>query len=283
MDRDFIRQCLPSNEHYIYYPLQVFLNQQKKLGYRSVNLWAAPPHVWMNDHGCEGLDLLERNLDENELKAAVITAEYTTNRFLLNTEDSFRAEYAMRYFENCLCAATILGASMLSITPAGAWRDEDKNRSRKRAAERLKQLCQKAEQHRVTICVNALCKSEGPILNDLQSVGDLVAEVNHPLLTVALDTVALNENGETIEQWLDGFGDRIGLVYLSDARTGKTRYLWGDGILPLGKCMKKIRQSAYHGPFGLRMNAAKYLQDPLEADRRNYKAISECLASEALG
>ena len=50
-----LREMLMSNEHYAYYPFAYFLEQQAAMGSKCLELFLAPPHVWVDWRGAEGI------------------------------------------------------------------------------------------------------------------------------------------------------------------------------------------------------------------------------------
>jgi protein FrlC len=130
----------------------------------------------------------------------------------------------------------------------------------------------------VRCLLEPLQRVETNVLLDAAGVSRMLDEVGAPNLDVVLDTVAMANAGDTVADYVDRFGDRLGHVQLVDGRpTG--HLVWGDGDLPLGSYLEQLAAAGYSGkltfePFG----DGGYALDPVAAWQRNLEAIAPYFA-----
>lgn len=270
-----------SNIHYQYFPLSYFLKTQAELGFQGIDLVAMTPHVWINDRTCEDLNTLRDMIFSENLRVSVLSPEHTTMRFLLNATEPERQERSIKYYQNCMEAASVLGAKIISVAMTGAFRDEDPKAAYDRAVGTLKRLCDYAEKTDTVIALETSPTGSETILCTLDELNNIIQEVDHPLLKATLDTVSMAEAGETIHDWMNLLGDKIVYVKLCDGRVGSGHYVWGTGVYPLESFLKEIGKTGYSGPIGLKTTLAEYNQDPAGTDGRNLNALNPFFKKEA--
>lgn len=277
MEKIEIGRLIPSDNHYVYHQLNTFFGMQKTLGYSYTDLSAAPPHVWISDRGIDDFDALLTSVRQFGLQVHLLTADYQSNRYLLNTPDPARLEKSMRYYKNCMIAADGLGAKMLAVSLCGAVRDESLSNAISRGISSVRHLCAMAEQYNLLIGIDPPFRMESPVFYSCESMRLLVKEVSHPLLRINLNTALIHDNNETISLWFEALREKISFVRMSDARMGKAQYPWGDGVLSIERCISDLERCGYDGALGLRFTSGGCEQDPKKADERCYATIKNYL------
>lgn len=76
-----LREMLMSNEHYAYYPFAYFLEQQAAMGSKCLELFLAPPHVWVDWRGAEGIAELREKIQAAGLRVDAVRAEGVSQRY----------------------------------------------------------------------------------------------------------------------------------------------------------------------------------------------------------
>jgi sugar phosphate isomerase/epimerase len=262
------RQLVGTNAHYTYCTLEAFLSAQSALGLECIELYAMPPHVWIDHNGARELPELARSIKVSGLRVAVLTPEQHSGKYAICTPDSQHWQRTKDYFQQSIEAAALLGAKILSIWPAGLLRGTHPADMAALTAQRLEQLAAFAEKAGVQITFGpggaALCPVSwisAVVSRCPQSVG------------VTLDTVSMGENGESIAQWVTALGSRINCTRLCDGRTGAQRLVWGKGVYPLAGYLHELTAHRIQGPLLLGMDTPPYPTDPAAADAENLAAI----------
>jgi len=269
-----------SNIHYKYYPFEYFLDTQASLGFRNIELYLRPPHVWIDWQKSEDMATLRQELEKHGLSAPVLRPECDSQRYMLCAADSERLRRSVIYFEHCLDAAVELGAELLSVNASGAYQDELYKVAFARAVEQIGDLCRKAASRGLKIALESFCPKDSIIDNSLAEIKKLIDAVDHPALIATLDTVSMSEAGETIPQWFEVLDGKIGYIRLSDGRAGSGHYIWGTGIYPLERYLAQIEDCSYKGLFSLHLTLENYFQDPKQVDQQNRDALARFLGQQ---
>lgn len=259
------------NENFKYWPFLYFLDTQKQLGVKSVEIWAGPPHVAANDEWHQPGGMYRELVESRGMEIAACSSEYAFSRqYFFCSYDRLAQELALAQYRQIIDFTNEAGAKILTVNCAGGVRDEDSEKTFGRAAAALKNLGDYAAEKNVTLAVETMPPSGGNITHTLMELQRLVSRVNHPAVKVCLNTESMCCAGETIQQWFDAFGKEIVHIHFTDGKPGG-RLAWGDGLLPLEAFLRGIRENGYTGPLGI--NTAGYWQDPAAAAARNYASF----------
>lgn len=264
------RRVLPCNEHYSFYQMETFLQNQESQGFHQIELYAAPPHVWISDMGIDDLDKIAIQIQNHEMDVCAIQADYRTNRYLLNATDPMRLELSMQYYENCLLLARKLHCPLLSVRLTGEFMNEPIDLSYHRAITSVRRLCTMAEDYHVNVAIDPPYRAQSRLFSTCKEMKQLMDAVSRPHMRVNIDTVLLHENGEHISTWFSTFQDRVGLVRMSDARTDNTSCAWGHGVLSLEQSFEELEKWRYRGYISLPNIEEEAYQNPVAADQANY-------------
>ena len=269
-------EFLTTNVHYNYCTLGYFLNTQRLLGIKGIDLYAMPPHLWITHLEQEDVTGLSRKIACYGLRVGALTPEQHTGRYSLCTLDDDRWHHSLEYFSRCMAAAAELGAALVCLHPSGSLRD-DPGQVYYETVRRLNELAGQAQSFGIRLAIGSLTSSVHSHFQTLSQLRRLLEGCAHPNLYAVLDTLCAGLNGESAGDWFDIFGSRIGYVRLCDGRPGPTRMVWGQGVLPLGHILDELRCWDYKGPVGLAVDTPFYFNDPAEVDRRNIQAVSAAL------
>lgn len=269
------QQIAGSNCLYGRWSWAAVLRAQERLGRKHMALYPLPAHLWLDHIRCVGLEPLKQSLADRQITVSSFhPGKYQYSLF--ESGDSLRGSSTIRYYKNCVDGAAALGCARVCVRPAGSFLDGDPNRAWDVLAENLSQLCAYAGQKQVRICVQTIRPDEGGLLRTVQELERLLELV--PEAWAALDTVSLSQAGETIPQWFDRLGYRIGHVCFWDGRNDGGR-IWGEGVYPSRRYLRQLVQSGYEGPVSLCGYTQRYEQEPEAADTKNLARIQRLLHS----
>ena len=256
--------------HYKFRPLDYFLESQQELGVQSIEFWCARPHFLLDDYGFEDVKKLREKLDFYGMKLAAFSPECTVYNYNLCAQDETAARHSMGYFEKAIEAAE--QAKLMVVNCCGGLRDEEKERIFERAVDRLTCLGKTASEHGILLAVETFCPGDSPVFNTLTELKSLLDAVNSKNVQACLDLTAAGMAGETMKDWFELLGDKVRHIRFTDGRPGG-RLAWGDGLRPLEDQFGWIEQYGYTGYLSLSVNDPRYLDNPREADEKNWKAL----------
>jgi sugar phosphate isomerase/epimerase len=104
--------------------------------------------------------------------------------------------------------------------------------------------------------MHAACAAEWTFLTDLSPVMELIDEMDHPFLKLAIDTYHF-PCGESQRQLLARAAPHVGIVHLGDRRLPPSvdheRCPLGCGHLPLSPIVSTLQNAGYSGPFDVKL------------------------------
>ncbi len=258
--------------HYIYYPLDYFLDAQRDAGFKTIELLGAAPHFLIDHTGYEDTGRVRRMAEERGLTIGVFTPECATYQYLMCSPDPGFHQRSMDYFKQGIKATAEFGAKiMLTNCIGGTW-DEEYEKTYARAVESFKELAPVAAEHGVTLAVESVRPEESRVVITLPEVVRLLKDVNHPNVKAGLDTIAMGVAGETPRQWFNALGKDIVHCHFVDGRP-YGHLIWGDGLYPLEKYLDVLNEFGYEGYLTQEITDGRYYDDPAAADKRNFAAF----------
>lgn len=266
-------QFAPCNRDFRYWPLDYFIETQKKLKVKTVELWTGPPHVVINDEWHSDAEKYRSAFENAGISVPVCCSEIAFNRqYFFCSYDELAREKAMGHYRQAIDFCSELGAGIFVVNCAGGVLDEDPRRAYYRARFALKVLGEYALQKGVVLAVENLTPDGGNITHTLAQLKELIDDVNHPGVKVCLDISAMTKQGETISRWFDAFGDDILHIHFVDSKQSG-RMVWGEGLYPLDNFLEELNNKGYNGCLG--QNFDGYCELPAQAAEKNFAALSK--------
>lgn len=272
------RQITGTNFVYQNFAFERFLDDMVELDRRRIELWGIAQHLHIPVATSNDVRLLGAQMAAREQSLYCLTPEQVMYPVNLGSALPWLRESSLDMFRRAAEITGELGGEVLFLTPGRGREDEDFTEAAKRAADGLHQVAGYASTLGVRCVVEALQRSESNLVHDLETLVRLDAAVDHPNLSIALDTVAMAAAGDTIESYYEAFGDRITHVHLVDGAPSGHR-AWGDGELPLAHYLRVLDEHGFAGMMSFEIFGAAYSRDPLRAHRQCLDAVFEALAS----
>ena len=259
--------------HYKYRTLEYFLQAQKELGLKSIEVWCARPHFLLDDYDYDDPKAFREKVESYGLTIGVFSPECTVYNYNLCAWEETAARHSMGYFENGIRAAVGTGAKLMVVNCCGGARDEEPERVFDRAVSRLKALAKTAADQGVTLAVETVRPDDSHVFNTLPELVRLLDAVGEDSVQASVDLTAAGMAGESLKDWFETLGKRLRHIRFVDGRP-QGRLAWGDGLRPLEDHVEWINQYGYQGYLSLALNDARYFDDPREADRKNMAALA---------
>jgi protein FrlC len=265
-----------SGVHYRYYPFTYFLDNQRQRGFKTMDLWAGPPHAAIYHDACPDIHGLRRQLDAAGISVSALTPECRLSHYSLCASGAYAKDKSLNYFANAIRTAADLGVPIVALGCHGAAWDHGREAAFRSAMETLRHIAPLAAKTGVTLAVETAPAYESCVLNTIEELNRLLDGVAHPNVQACLNITAAACAGESLGEWFSHFGDRIVHAHFADGRPGG--YLaWGDGLLPLDEYIDALNEYGYKGSLGLLINNTHYLEKPEEADRSLVQAFKPFL------
>ena len=262
------------NFHYCRYPFEFFLDSMVTLGVQAIELWAAAPHFYREDLSPSAIRRIRREIRSRGLGLVCFTPEQCVYPINLAAKETAFRKRSIAYFLDNLDAAAELGSPLLLVTPGCGYFSEPRAEAWRRSRDSLVSLARQAERLGVVLALEPLSPASSNLINGLSQLRRMVTEVGSSHLRAMLDTVQMAIIGEDIESYLEAFGKNLVHIHLVDGAP-QNHLAWGDGILPLEKYLRALRQHKYAGWATLEICDRRYYRAPQRADRQSITRIRE--------
>ncbi|MFJ6269270.1 sugar phosphate isomerase/epimerase family protein [Pseudarthrobacter oxydans] len=255
---------------------ETFLGDMIRLGRRRIELWAIAPHFSIPEASAQDVTALKRQLQEREMVLHCLTPEQIMYPVNLASEIPWIRDSSIKMFSKAADIASELEGNMLFLTPGRGFEDADPAEAWNRSIDGTRQVVDYAASRGIRCVVECLQRSESNLVYSLEGLKRFISEVNHENLTAALDTPAMAAAGDSIEDYVNVFGDRLSHVHLVDG-SPSGHLAWGDGSLPLGHYLRVLNDAGYTGMMSFEIFGARYASDPGAAHERSLTAVRAAL------
>lgn len=263
-------QVAGMNIHYVNYSLDYFLAAQQRIGFKTIELWCAVPHLWLDHYGFYDANETAKKIHSHGLNICVLTPENCTYPYQVAAKEPELLQWSRQYFTNGVRLAAELGCNYMEINSGWGYWNENREEAWKRSRDMLRFLAEQAEQNGISLVMESLRPEESQLVTTLSDAKRMYDEVDHPRLKIMIDTCAMGVAGETIDQWFDVFGDEIKHMHFVDGNP-YGHLIWGDGKHHLGEFIKSLNKYGYTGALGQEITDGKYYADPAMHDLRNMR------------
>lgn len=273
-DRLSAHQLIGANFGFQHWPFADVARALAGFGFTEIELWGIAPHLDLFHADAARIASVRRALADNGLRLRCLTPEqvlYPVN--IASGDDDYR-EASIRLFCRAAEIAAGLGARHLFLTPGRGFESEPAGRAWDRSAAALRRIAAHADGFGLRCLLEPLQRRESNIAHSAADLDRLLAMVEAPNMDVVLDTVAMACAGDTVQDYVALFGERLAHVHLVDGMPAG-HLVWGEGRLPLAGYLASLARAGYRGalsfePFG----DGSYALDPMAAWARNLAAIA---------
>ena len=246
-------------------------------GLREIELWGIAPHLDLFHATNTRVDAVRRVLADYGLSIWCFTPEQVIYPINIASGDAELRRDSVDRFRRAADICAALGARYLFLTSGRGFEDEPPEAAWDRAAESIAVIAAHAARSGVRCLLEPLQRVETNVLLNAAGVRRMLDEVGVDTIDVVLDTVGMAVAGDTVDDYVRLFGQRLAHVQLVDG-TPAGHLVWGDGHLPLGQYITELAESGYAGkltfePFG----NGSYALDPIATWRRSLDAIAPYL------
>lgn len=270
-----------SNFSYFQFPIERFLDDARQLGIDAIELWGAEPHLNVDEVDMGDLARLRKLLKDRGQHLLCFTPEQCIYPINIAAKEDRLRERSVKYFFRCIEICNEMSTPMLFLTSGWGYEDEQREDAWKRARDSISRISDVAAKAGVSLVLEALQPVESNVVNTVQDIERMRAEVNSPALKVAIDTVGMAVSGNTVAQYMKAFGSDVLHTHFIDG-TPAGHMAWGDGNLPLDTFISELAAGDYTGYFSFELVGPRYWLDPIDPLRRSIDAIRASIVRQEL-
>lgn len=204
----------PDSEGYAFFSLPRFLEDQKRLGYRSVSLWGGSPHIFVDCYGYEDPMDLKIQMQGYGIRPACYRP-HGYGYSLCAEKGSLLWRSSLDYYRFSAELASKLTAPLMVMEIGGLIRDRDRERQKEAAADGVRMVARECKNQGIRVAVIAGTAESGALLNSLEDVRRFLEQVESDPVQAALDVAVAKKEKESMADWIKVFGPD-----LSHIRTG---------------------------------------------------------------
>ncbi len=197
----------------------------KKMGFNAVEIPIEDPAL------IDGL-VVKQALENNGLIAFVCGAFGPTKD--LTHEDSSVHQNCFNYIQRCfeLCnlweSKFLAGPMYSAVGKARMLSKEQRNREWNLAVRNIQKVCAMAQENGLSIALEPLNRFESDLINTVEDVMRLIADVNHPSAKVLVDSFHMTIEERNIAEAIKTVGNKLIHVQVSENHRG----IPGTGLTP---------------------------------------------------
>lgn len=263
-------QIAGMNIHYLFYPLEYFLDAQVRAGIQTIEFWLGTPHFFLSHIEYTECVRVRKMIENRGLKVKIITPENCTYQYQFAAQEKEQYKISKKYFKKALDAGQELGAEIMAVNSGWGYWNEEREEAWKRSADMLAELAEYAQTKHIHLAMESLRPQESNLATTVYDVRGMLEEINHPYLKAMIDITAMGVAGETIDQWFEVLGNDIIHTHFIDGNP-YGHLIWGDGNHDMCQFLKALKRNHYTGFLGQEITEFSYFEHPEEADLRNMK------------
>ncbi len=267
-----MEQLAGMNCHYARYPFTYFLDAVAEEGLKNVEIWAASPHVHVEDATPQLISEVRHALDERVLNLVCYTPETVVYPINIAAPEDYIRERSISFLKRGVEVAADLGSPIMLLTPGWGYLNQDKEESLKRSMESVAEITAKAEQIGITLALEHLSPISSNLINTSKDLRHALDTISSPHLKAMLDTCQVGLVHEHVKDYLDTLGDDLIHIHLVDGIPGG-HLAFGDGNLTLQDFVNTLGDYGYKHYLSMEIADRRYFFDPKDADRRSIDAF----------
>ena len=205
----------PDSEGYALFSLPRFLEDQKRLGYRTVSLWGGSPHIFADCYGYEN-PMEIKNLMQGYGISPVSYRPQAYGYTLCAEKNSLLWASSLDYYRFSAELASKLTAPLMVMGIGGMIRDRDRWLQGEAAIDGVRFVAQECENQGILLAIMSGTAESGALLNSIADVERFLAVAGSGSVKAAFDADAARGERESLTDWFRMFG-----ANLCHVRTGR--------------------------------------------------------------
>ena len=251
---------------YVQHTFSYYLNSMARVGLSKIDLWGGVPHYCRLDYSsapeaARQVNRLRREIDAREMQVVIYTPETLGYPFSYSAPDPAVRTRTINYMRQAMDDALLLGTNRVFLNTGCHPRDLDREEGWKRTVDSFQTLCGFAADAGVQLVLEQLQPYESNLVTSLDGIERMLAEVSSPALACCVDVVAMEEAGDTLEDFCQRLGSRLQWVHYSDSH----HLVLGEGSYGREKLegyIRTLEQYGYQNCLDLEINDSIYWEDP---------------------
>ena len=266
---------------YVQHTFDYYLDSMARCGIKNVDLWGGSPHYCRFDfntsrEAARHIAELRRKMEDRGQKVVIYTPEtlgypmsYSSDNFALRSR-------TIDYMRAAMDDALEFGTNRVFVNTGCYPRDLDPENGIRNVIDSYSILAEYADRMGIDLILEQLQPYESNLCTTLGDIKRILREVGSPRLKVCVDLVAMEVAGETLEQYCQDLGDRVGWIHYSDSHheiLGEGNY----GREKLEGYIRTLEKYDYKSCVDLEINDSIYWDDPHSSIEKSVAYLKQFL------
>jgi protein FrlC len=264
---------------YFNFPLEEAIRRTKAAGFDGIDIWGGRPHCYRRDRTERELVSLRTQIENEGLETvSYIPAQFRYPTSLCSGSDPVRQD-SIRYIQDSIENAAILGASVVSVCPGHTLFGQSRQDGLQRLADSLWEISSFAARHRVKIAIEPADSYETDLLNTCAEALTFINQAGFPDLGVLLDNGHEFVVGQDSAQAAKDLGSRLFHVHVDDNNALRDQHLVpGDGKFDFMPFLAGLKTAGYDSYLCAELSW-DYTLDPDTAATATARRLRQMLAA----
>lgn len=258
---------------YQYLDLEKAFADAKALDYDYIELWGGFPHAYPMDMDQERIEQINSLSKKYNIQIPIYTPEHNGYPYNYMLADTKQLERIIEYFYKAIETARKLGCKYMLISSGHGGENSEENERTEKLIKFLNIITEKAEKEDIILLLETLTPYESNTCTTLSDLKKVLDSISSPHLIGMCDVVAAYSQGETIEDYLEVLGDKLGHIHLVDYDGETDNHLIpGEGILDIKAILTSLKENNYKGRITIEL-VTHYIEDPTSAFKKSIEYI----------
>ena len=260
----------PSYQHF---PLEYFLDSLQECGIHGVDLWGAEPFYYRPDWATPAeataeLKRIVREMEARDQRCVIYTPETLAYPYNFSDPTPQIINRTVEYFKWAIEDAQVMGCPRVFLNSGCGPRNIAKEESMKRLIDTYRRIADMAEDADILLTLEQLQPYESNLVLNKKDVREVLNGVDSPNLRICVDLVAMDVQGETLEEYFEEFGDKVEWIHYTDSHheeLGTGEY----GAEKMRHWIDVLEENDFKNGIDLEVNDSIYWEDPHSPHKRS--------------
>ncbi len=258
MKENVLGRIAINNFTYRRYSFDYFLESAVRLGVSQLELSGCHPHFTVYEAEQFDVKGLAKRIREKGLQVAAIEPEQNFLPINIASANEYLREESVRQLMFYIESAQEFACDKVILYPGKALVNAPHSQAWNYACESVDQLRRTAGKYGVTLLLEAVSPFISDLMPDSATVKRMMDEIGPDGLGCCVNSSAASLAGETLEDYFEKFGDKIGMVQLSDNVEDNDQLVLGEGGQDLNLHLQTLEKYKYAGPIALEIIMEEY-------------------------
>lgn len=274
---DFKQQVCINNMTYRRYSFEYFLQSAQRLGIKNIELSGCHPHYTVYESEEFDVNALAKKIKEAGLRVLSIEPEQNFLPVNIASHNPYLREESIRQMQFYIQNAAAFDCNQVIIYPGKGIMDRPLEEARKYCCDSLYKLEKTAEKCGVKILLQNVSHCISGLTPNCKAVAEIVNTVGGKNLGVSVNTCAVCAGKETLKDYFDCFGEKIGMVQVADSDDEDEQLVLGEGNQDLKAHVDTLTACKYDGPLALEIIMEEYADDAEKYYAESIKVFRQIL------